>query len=86
MVTYPRHLQLRNARARIRKPDFAWIRAMSPSTTTPQDAYKGFVRPGWFTCRVCIPNLHERGGQAAFYAHWLREHHTEPDEKPAVTP
>lgn len=48
---------------------------MSPSTSTPQDAFKGAPRPGWWTCFVC--QVHDRGGQAAFYAHYLREHFRE---------
>jgi len=47
---------------------------MSPSSSKPQDAFK---RPGWWTCRVCIPNVHDRGGQAEFYRHWNRLHGTE---------
>jgi len=46
---------------------------MSPSTTVPQDAFKG-ARPGWWTCKVCVPNVHDRGGQSAFYVHYNREH------------
>jgi len=34
-------------------------------------------RPGWWTCRICQPNIRERGGQAAFYAHWNRVHGSE---------
>lgn len=50
---------------------------MSPSTSTPQDAFKGAKRPGWWTCRVCTPAVHERGGQRDFYSHWNRVHGTE---------
>jgi len=39
------------------------------SDTTP--------RPGWWTCFLCQPNVHDRGGQSAFYAHYLREHYVE---------
>jgi len=48
---------------------------MSPSTSTPQDAYKGVLPLGWWTCKACVPNIHDRGGQAAFYAHYNREHY-----------
>ena len=34
-------------------------------------------RPGWWTCFLCQPNVHERGGQSAFMAHYLREHYRE---------
>jgi len=34
-------------------------------------------RPGWWTCWLCKPPVHDRGGQAAFYAHWNRLHSTE---------
>ena len=44
---------------------------MKPSTSKPQDAFKAH-RPGWWTCKLC--DLHERGGQAAFYAHFYRVH------------
>jgi len=47
---------------------------MSPSTSLPQDAFKA-ARPGWWPCRVC--DVRERGGQLAFYAHYLREHYRE---------
>jgi len=30
--------------------------------------------PGWWTCYLCKPPVHDRGGQAAFYAHWNRLH------------
>lgn len=49
---------------------------MSPATFTP-DAFKGAARPCWWTCKVCIPNVHDKGGQSAFYAHYLREHYSE---------
>jgi len=49
---------------------------MSPSTNPPQDAFK-VARPGWWTCHLCVPPVHDRGGQAAFYAHWNRLHSTE---------
>jgi len=32
-------------------------------------------RPGWWTCHIC--GVHERGGQAEFYAHWLATHWVE---------
>jgi len=35
------------------------------------------TRPGWWTCHLCQPPVHDRGGQAAFYAHWNRLHSTE---------
>lgn len=47
---------------------------MSPSTTRPQDALR---RPGWWTCRVCVPPTRERGGMADLQAHYLREHYRE---------
>ena len=50
---------------------------MSPSTSTPQDAYKGAARPGWWTCKICQPSIHDRGGQEAFMAHYNREHNRE---------
>ena len=34
-------------------------------------------RPGWWTCYLCSPPVHDRGGQAAFYAHWNRVHGSE---------
>lgn len=52
---------------------------MSPSTSKPQDAFK-VVRPGWWTCRLCQPPVHERGGWAAWMAHYLREHYREVPE------
>ena len=52
---------------------------MSPSTSTPQEAYKA-PRPGWWTCRICIPNIRERGGWDAYYAHYNREHYQPPKE------
>jgi len=48
---------------------------MSPSTSTPQDAFKGAKRPGWWTCFLC--NVRNRGGQAAYYAHYNRVHYRE---------
>jgi len=53
---------------------------MSPSTTVPQDAFKGAPRPGWFTCRVCVPHVRERGGQAEFYRHFNKLHLVTPKE------
>ena len=35
------------------------------------------TRPGWWTCRICVPNVHERGGMDAFYRHWLATHYVE---------
>jgi hypothetical protein len=46
-----------------------------PSTSKPQDAFK-VARVGTYTCRVC--NVHDKGGQSAFYAHWLRAHYVPP--------
>ena len=46
-----------------------------PSTSKPQDAFKT-PRPGTYTCKVC--NVHDKGGQSAFYAHWLRAHFVPP--------
>jgi len=37
-------------------------------------------RPGWWTCRICVPNIHDRGGQAAFYQHFNRLHLVTPKE------
>ena len=34
-------------------------------------------RPGWWTCKLCRPPVHDRGGQAAFYAHYLATHYRE---------
>ena len=34
-------------------------------------------RPGWWTRFLCQPNVHERGGQRDFYAHYNREHLSE---------
>lgn len=34
-------------------------------------------RPGWWTCHLCQPPVHDRGGQAAFYAHYNRVHGSE---------
>jgi len=31
-------------------------------------------RPGWWTCYLCSPPVHDRGGQAQWMAHYLREH------------
>lgn len=46
---------------------------MSPSTSTPQDAYK--IRGRWH-CTIC----HERGkgGTREVEAHYLREHYVAP--------
>ena len=33
--------------------------------------------PGWWACYLCKPPVHDRGGQTAFYAHYLRLHSTE---------
>ena len=46
---------------------------MTSSTSTPQDALRR-PKPGWWTCRLCVPNIHERGGMADLQAHYLREH------------
>jgi len=54
---------------------------VSPSTSTPQDAYRGALPLGWWTCKACVPNVRDRGGQAAFYTHWLREHYQPPKEQ-----
>ena len=32
-------------------------------------------RVGWWTCHLC--NVHDRGGQTAFYAHYNRVHLSE---------
>ena len=34
-------------------------------------------RPGWWTCRICVPNVRERGGMDAFMAHYLAAHYRE---------
>ena len=49
---------------------------MSPSTSVPKDAFH-LPKQGSWTCFVCVPNVHDRGGQVAFYAHWNRLHSTE---------
>ena len=49
---------------------------MSPSTSTPQDAFRR-PKPGWWTCKICQPNVHDKGGQEAFMAHYNREHYRE---------
>ena len=49
---------------------------MSPSTNPPQDAYKR-PKPGWWTCMICVPRVHERGGMADLEAHYNREHSRE---------
>jgi hypothetical protein len=41
------------------------------------DPIEDAPRPGWFTCRICVPNVHERGGMDAFYAHYLATHYLE---------
>jgi len=48
---------------------------MSPSTTVPQDAFKGAARPGWWTCHIC--GARERGGMADWTAHYLAHHWVE---------
>lgn len=50
---------------------------MSPSTETPQDAMR--IKGVW-TCHSCHPSRHGKGGQAAFYAHWLSFHYVPPVE------
>ena len=50
---------------------------MNPSISTPQDAFKGATRPGWWTCFLCSPPVHDQGGQSAWMAHYLRKHWTE---------
>ena len=34
-------------------------------------------RSGWWTCWLCQPNIRERGGMDAFYAHYLTTHYVE---------
>jgi len=51
---------------------------MSPSTSTPQDAFRGAPRPGWWRCFLCDPNVEDRGGKTEWNAHYLRLHYTEP--------
>jgi hypothetical protein len=34
-------------------------------------------RPGWWTCKVCAPNVRERGGMDEFYRHYLATHWVE---------
>lgn len=48
---------------------------MSPSTTKPQDSYR--IHGTW-TCFICQPNVHDRGGQHEFMRHYLREHYRAP--------
>jgi hypothetical protein len=49
-----------------------------PSTSTPQDAFRR-PSPGTYTCHVC--NVHDKGGQQEFNAHYLREHYHEAKEQ-----
>jgi hypothetical protein len=50
---------------------------VSPSTSTPQAAFRR-PNPGTYTCRICQPNVKERGGWDAYYAHYNREHASTP--------
>lgn len=46
---------------------------MSPSTSTPQEAFKIY---GTWRCADC--RARGKGGQREFYVHWLREHYVPP--------
>ena len=46
---------------------------MSPSTSTPQDAFRR-PDPGHWTCLLCTPNVHDKGGQQEFNSHYNRVH------------
>ena len=48
---------------------------MSPSTNPPQNAFRR-PDPGTWTCLICTPNVHDKGGQREFYSHFNREHLT----------
>jgi len=62
-------------------PDCFVTRAPAYGFSPLADSTEETHRPGWFTCKVCVPNVHERGGQAEFYAHWMTEHYTPPEEQ-----
>lgn len=49
---------------------------MSPSTSTPQDAYK--IRGHWH-CTIC--DARGKGGIREIEAHYLREHYQLPKEQ-----
>jgi len=49
---------------------------MSPSTTKPERAFRR-PDPGTWTCFICRPNVHDKGGQSAWMAHYCREHYRE---------
>jgi len=49
---------------------------MSPSTSVPKDAFH-VPKQGSWSCFLCQPPTHDRGGQSAFMAHYLREHYRE---------
>ena len=34
-------------------------------------------RPGWWTCWLCKPPVHDRGGMKDWRAHYMREHWVE---------
>jgi len=46
---------------------------MSPSTNPPERAFRR-PDPGTWTCLVCRPVVHDKGGQREFYSHWNRTH------------
>lgn len=61
---------------------------MTPQTTRAEDAFrkvdasaKEWDQPteGTWVCHDC--NTGDKGGQAEFYRHWLREHYVAPDER-----
>ena len=49
---------------------------MSPSTSPPERAFWR-PDPGTWTCLICVPNVHDKGGQREFYSHFNPEHYRE---------
>lgn len=49
---------------------------MSPSTSKPQDSFR-VIKHGTWKCFLCVPNVHDKGGQREWMAHYLREHYRE---------
>ena len=49
---------------------------MSPSTNPPQNAFRR-PDPGTWTCFLCQPNIHDKGGQREWMAHYVRLHSRE---------
>lgn len=61
----------------------------NPSSSVTRTPAYGFssddsenTRPGWWTCFLCQPNVHERGGMDALNAHYMREHYVAPKATP----